>query len=63
MKPGETLVVHGMLLIGKSCLAAAALQDIELLQDTFNGKVFWANLAEIHKEEEDKDKIFLELHR
>lgn len=52
-----------MLLIGKSCLAVAALQDVELLKTAFNGKVFWVNLAEIHNEKEDKDKILLELHR
>lgn len=59
----ETLVLHGMLLIGKSCLAVAALQDMELLKTAFNGKVFWINLAEVHDEENDKDKILLELHR
>lgn len=63
LKPGETLVLHGMLLIGKSCLAAAALQDCQLLNSAFNGKVFWVNLAEVHNEEHDRDKILQELHR
>lgn len=52
-----------MLLIGKSCLAGAALENKQLLKSAFNGKVFWVNLAEIHSEEEDKDKILQELHR
>lgn len=63
LKSRETLVLHGMVLIGKSCLAAAALQDKQLLKTAFNGKVFWVNLAEIREEVEDKDKILQELHR
>lgn len=63
LKTQETLVLHGMTLIGKSCLAAAALRDKQLLKNAFNGKVFWINLAEIRKEQEDKDKILQELHR
>lgn len=52
-----------MVLIGKSCLAAAALEDKQLLRTAFNGKVFWVNLAEIRDETEHKDRIIQELHR
>lgn len=62
LKPDHILVLHGMTLIGKSCLVSAAIQHKNLLKDAFNNKVFWVNLGEIYGEV-DKDKIFLEMCR
>lgn len=63
LRLGQTLVLHGMVLSGKSSLVAAALRDRKLLKTAFNNKVIWVDLGEIRNEVEDKDKIILELYK
>lgn len=63
LRLGETLVLHGMVLSGKSSLVAAALRDRKLLKNAFNNKVIWIDLGEIHNVSEDKDKIIFELYK
>lgn len=52
-----------MVLIGKSCLVAAALRNKLLLDQAFQNKVFWVNLGEVHDMCNDKDKLIYEMYR
>lgn len=63
LKNNETLILHGMALIGKSCLVVSALEDKPLVHQNFGSKVFWVNLAEVHDSERDKDLILNEMYR
>lgn len=37
---------------GKSCLAAAAVRNKQLLRDSFNNKLFWFNCGETKTDEQ-----------
>lgn len=62
-KNNETIVLHGMALVGKSCLVVSALEDKKLVYHHFGNKVFWVNLAEVHDSDRDKDLILNEMYR
>ncbi|KAK5650442.1 hypothetical protein RI129_001471 [Pyrocoelia pectoralis] len=47
LEPCQRIVLYGMTGSGKSCLAAAAVKDPDLLHRYFKNRVFWINLGEV----------------
>ncbi|KAK4883286.1 hypothetical protein RN001_006605 [Aquatica leii] len=47
LEPCQRIILHGMTGSGKSCLAAAAVKEPELLQGYFKNRVFWINLGDV----------------
>ncbi|KAF5270299.1 hypothetical protein FQA39_LY08410 [Lamprigera yunnana] len=47
LQPCQRIVLHGMTGSGKSCLAAAAVKEPDLLHRYFKNRVFWINLGDV----------------
>uniref|UniRef100_A0A1Y1N3Z0 CARD domain-containing protein n=1 Tax=Photinus pyralis TaxID=7054 RepID=A0A1Y1N3Z0_PHOPY len=47
LEPCQRIILYGMTGSGKSCLAAAAVKDPDLLHHYFRNRVFWINLGEV----------------
>ncbi|PNF33458.1 hypothetical protein B7P43_G03236 [Cryptotermes secundus] len=50
LKRGHYVVLHGMTGSGKSCLAAAALDNKQLVIEKFKGAVYWIGVGDINTE-------------
>ncbi|XP_069696583.1 apoptotic protease-activating factor 1-like isoform X2 [Periplaneta americana] len=53
LQRGRYVVLHGMTGSGKSCLAAAALDNKQLLIEKFKGAVYWIGVGDISSESSD----------
>lgn len=54
LKRNNYLVVHGMAGSGKTCLVVDSLQDVNLLEKSTNGCVYWMSVGDLRSEELDE---------